>query len=237
MSAAERLVPVRRHAARPRIAAALFDWDGTLSDSRETLLAAWHRSTVDVLGRRFPVGRSEEDIVFTLPGAEIWPELAADAEQARRLADAFQIAYSDVAMHTRPFPGVVGALERLRAAGVALGVVTSKGRSRLEADATRLGLAPLLDVTICAGEAAAAKPDPAPVRAALATLAVGPDRAAMVGDTPVDIRAGTAAGALAIGVAWGHASVDELRAAGATAVATTPGDLVALLVSEEDGGQ
>jgi len=30
-------------------AAALFDWDGTLLDSRAALLRAWHEATVDVL--------------------------------------------------------------------------------------------------------------------------------------------------------------------------------------------
>ena len=35
--------------------AALFDWDGTLLDSREALLGAWHIATPKVVGRRFPV--------------------------------------------------------------------------------------------------------------------------------------------------------------------------------------
>jgi len=222
----------RAQTRRPVLEAALFDWDGTLSDSRLALLTAWHRSTMEVLGRRFPVGRSEEDIVFTRPSADIWPTLSAGAEAQARLAAAFLDAYDDLADTTRPFPGVDVALERLREAGMAVGVVTSKGRPRLDADALRLGLAPLVDVSICAGEAPGAKPDPAPVHAALAALGVSPERAAMVGDTAVDVLAGAAAGVLPVGVAWGHGTAEELMAAGAAAVATGPDDLVTLLLGD-----
>jgi beta-phosphoglucomutase-like phosphatase (HAD superfamily) len=48
-------------ASPPALCAALFDWDGTLSDSRAALLGAWHASTEQVLGRRYPSNPSEED--------------------------------------------------------------------------------------------------------------------------------------------------------------------------------
>jgi phosphoglycolate phosphatase-like HAD superfamily hydrolase len=42
-----------------------------------------------------------------------------------------------------------------------------------------------------------------------------PGRCAVVGDTPLDIAAAREAGAVAVGVASGHFTVDQLRAAGA----------------------
>ena len=42
------------------ITAVLFDWDGTLIDSRAALLAAWHESTEAVIGHRFPATAAEE---------------------------------------------------------------------------------------------------------------------------------------------------------------------------------
>lgn len=44
---------------------------------------------------------------------------------------------------------------------------------------------------------------------------LSPSQVFVVGDTPRDIEAGTAAGAVSVGVATGHFSVDELSAAGA----------------------
>jgi phosphoglycolate phosphatase len=51
----------------------------------------------------------------------------------------------------------------------------------------------------------------------------------MIGDTVYDIEMGRAAGARAIGVAWGYHDPAELLAAGAEAVAETPGHLGEML--------
>ncbi len=50
--------------------AALFDWDGTLVDSREALLAAWHESTEAVLGRRYPATAARGGRHLHPPGHE-----------------------------------------------------------------------------------------------------------------------------------------------------------------------
>jgi phosphoglycolate phosphatase len=51
----------------------------------------------------------------------------------------------------------------------------------------------------------------------------------MVGDTTFDVEMAKAAGALAIGAAWGYHEADELRAAGADAIAASLADLPGLL--------
>lgn len=215
------------------VSAALFDWDGTLSDSRQALLNAWHASTERVLGRRYPDSAADEDVVFTLPGAEIWPTLSRDSDQARELAEAFQAQYARTSLSITPFPGIPEMLRSLRERGVAVAVVTSKGRRRLEPDAERVGLSSLIDVAVCAGEAAAAKPDPAAPLAALTQLGVAPGQAAMVGDTVVDIAAGAGAGTLTIGVSWGHGGAEQLRDAGADLVAHSPEELRDLLLAAQ----
>jgi HAD superfamily hydrolase (TIGR01509 family) len=208
--------------------AVLFDWDGTLSDSRAALLASWHESSATVLGRRYPADTREEDVVFTRPGSEIWPAISRDGAQARALAEAFQLAYARHSDGIRAFPGIAAMLAEIRAAGIATGVVTSKGRRRYEPDAVRVGVAREIDVAVCAGEAAP-KPNPDGVLEALRRLGTEPDHAAMVGDTVVDIEAARAAGVIAIGVGWGHGEITALMAAGAQAVAATPAELAGIL--------
>ena len=51
----------------------------------------------------------------------------------------------------------------------------------------------------------------------------------LVGDRSFDVHAAHAHGLRAIGVLWGIGSEDELRNAGADAIARTPADLVPLL--------
>lgn len=214
--------------ASPTLGAVLFDWDGTLSDTRAALLASWHQSTEAVLGRRYPADAAEEDVVFTKPGAEIWPAIARDADEADRLAEAFQQAYERHSHMARAFPGVAEVLAALRAGGIRTGVVTSKGRERYEPDALRIAVGGEIDLAVCAGEAPP-KPDPGGVLEALNRLRIEPERAAMVGDTVVDIEAGVRAGAMPIGVGWGHGAGADLLAAGARAVAGTPVQLTRIL--------
>ena len=225
-----------RHATaatlRPLVSAALLDWDGTLVDSRAALLSAWRESTSRVLGRSYPATQAEEDLVFTLPGGQIWPTLAKDRRELAALAASFQAAYDRAAEEVRAFPRVPEVLERLRAAGVAIAVITSKARVRFEADARRAGIGRLIDVSICAEDADAAKPDPAPVLRALERLGAVGANSTMIGDTTVDIAAGAGAGTRTIGVAWGHGSEAALRAAGAEAIAHDPEELCALLLAD-----
>ncbi len=69
--------------------------------------------------------------------------------------------------------------------------------------------------------------------AALLDLAPDPASAIVIGDTPLDIQAASAAGARSLGVATGRYPVDELLASGATCAVTDlsqTGDVLSLLL-------
>jgi pyrophosphatase PpaX len=217
-------------------AAALFDWDGTLIDSRDALLAAWHASTSAVVGRRFPVSPEEEELVFTLPGAELFPRVAGDPDRAAALSAAFQEAYTENAGLVRAFPGVREMLAELRGAELAIGVATSKARQRFDHDRERAGLTGLIDAAVCQGDTDAHKPDPAPVLRALEALGASPEEAVMAGDTPVDVAAGAGAGVAVLGVAWGAGAPDALLGAGAAAVARDPQELTRMVLDRVPEG-
>jgi pyrophosphatase PpaX len=210
--------------------AALFDWDGTLLDSRRALLDAWHTATEEALGRRFPQSGDDERLVFTLPGRQLFPQLAGSPERGAALAEAFTVAYRDTGRRVRAYEGVAAMLREVRAAGIAVAVVTSKARERFDLDATRAGLAPLIDLAVCSGDAAAHKPDPAPVLHALDRLGVAPAAALVVGDTVVDVQAARAAGVEAVGVAWGPLGKEGLEEAGASVIARDPAELARIVV-------
>jgi phosphoglycolate phosphatase-like HAD superfamily hydrolase len=120
----------------------------------------------------------------------------------------------------RVLPGVEPLLVRLGAAGVMLGLVSGamEGAARTKLMPANLNRFFLFG----------AYGSDSPNRAELTTLAIEKagrlhgdlDRARVfvVGDTPRDIDAAKAAGAVSVGVATGHYSVDELLAAGGTHV-------------------
>lgn len=214
--------------------AALFDWDGTLLDSRGVLLGAWHRSTEDVLGRRWPQTGDDERLAFTLPGSQLFPQVAGSPDAGRALADVYREAYRDLGRRVRAFEGVDAMLRQVRAAGIAVAVVTSKARERFDLDATRAGLTSLIDLAVCSGDAAAHKPDPAPVLHALERLGVAAADALVVGDTVVDIQAARAAGVEAVGVAWGPLGAEGLLEAGASVIAADPAEVARIVVPRSE---
>jgi len=73
------------------------------------------------------------------------------------------------------------------------------------------------------------KPAPDLMLDAMSETGVTPAQALMVGDTSFDIMMAKAAGARAVGVAWGYQTVDELHDSGADAIADTHEDLRAIL--------
>ena len=116
-----------------------------------------------------------------------WTQIAADAlarcdgdpRHAAPLAEAYA-ARRRAAM--RLFPDALDLLERLRARGVPLGLVTN-GDARQQRDKIeRHGLARFFDAIVVEGEFGAGKPDEVVYRAALDRIGVRPADAWMVGD-------------------------------------------------------
>jgi phosphoglycolate phosphatase len=122
--------------------------------------------------------------------------------------------------------GAQATLERLGKAGVTLGLVSGAMEG-----AARTKLMPAnLNRFFVFGSYGSDSPD----RAELTRLAIGkatllrdeltPDKVYVVGDTPHDVDATKAAGGIAVGVASGHYTSDELRDAGAAFVLESLGD-------------
>lgn len=122
--------------------------------------------------------------------------------------------------HYAPFPDALAAMRELRAQGYRLGVV-SNWEAWLPRLLSRLGFAPLLEVTVVSGAEGFEKPDPRLFRLALEQLGLTPERCVYVGDNPqVDIEPAVALGMHAVLVdrrgRYGHlpsvASLYEVQA-------------------------
>ena len=79
------------------------------------------------------------------------------------------------------------------------------------------------------------KPDPRAFLRICEELAIAPEDACMIGDTPTDLATANNAGARFLGVSWGFRTHDDLVAAGAETIVATPGEvIVALGLSESE---
>ena len=110
----------------------------------------------------------------------------AEAAGTTSDADAFQSC-----LVFTPLPGVVDALRRLRAQGLALAVV-SNWDVGLHEHLRRLDLR--FDAVVTSAEAGIRKPDPRIFALALVRLRIPPERALHIGDDEIDEQAARAAG-------------------------------------------
>lgn len=189
-----------------------FDLDGTLVDTAPDLVG-----TLNVLMAEegLPPLPMHEARPFIGRGAKWLVERGFQAantplrgERLEPLFQRFLVHYqAHIADRSRPFPGVVAALEALRADGARLSVCTNKltGLSVRLLDA--LGLSYLFDAVIGADAAPAAKPDPRHLEAAIAAAGGTPGRAILVGDAATDAGAARAARVPLILVSFGYTEI------------------------------
>jgi len=187
--------------------AVLFDWDGTLVDSAERTFACYVRVfTAYGIGydhaafeRTYSPDwyRTYEEV--GLPRSH-WPE--AD----ERWISCYEATPSQLV------PGARETMERLAAAGVAQGLVSSGDGTRVRREIQGLGLERFFGAVVCGGETTRRKPDPEPLLVALERLGVAPAEAAYVGDSPEDVAMAKAAGAFAVGIPGGFPNREALTA-------------------------
>lgn len=191
--------------------AILFDLDGTLIDTNELIIRS-HQHTFRVhLGREVPAeeitphfGRGLVPIMELFGGQE-------KAEAMRRTYVEFNWAHHDAL--ARPFPGVREALADLRALGLRLAIVTGKRREIGQRGLDLFQLQEFFEAAVFFDDVAESKPHPAGVQRALELLGEPPERALMVGDSPLDIECAAAAGVRSMGVRWSAVGEAALLAA------------------------
>lgn len=200
----------------------VFDCDGTLVDSQHMIVAAMH-SAYARHGIEAPARERLLSIVgLSLPNAFARLGEGDSAFPVASFVAAYREAFFALRqqeLHLEPlFPGAREALDALAARGdVVLGIATGKSRRGVDAVLRRHGL---LDrfLTIQTADDAPSKPDPGMVLAAMRETGAAPADTVVVGDTAYDVAMARAAGAGAIGVAWGYHRPDALVAAGAPVV-------------------
>jgi phosphoglycolate phosphatase len=207
----------------------VFDLDGTLVDSSRDLATATNAALRRV-AQDTPLVPLEKVRAFVGNGAGVLIEKSLRHAGIDRPVDdvlpVFLECYEGCLLDaTLPYPGVPAALEAL--ADVTLAVLTNKPGPLARKLLGGLGLARHFDRIWGAGDVAARKPDPAGLLRLVTELEATPGETWMIGDSPVDVRTGRAAGVRVAGVTWGLAP-DELRRETPDRLIEGAGDLVAL---------
>lgn len=209
----------------------IFDLDGTLVDSVPDIARA-----AALALREAGVAPPALDAVRTMvgDGARALMARALVAAGAERNVDdllaRFLVHYTDgLCIDSRLYQGVTDLLDRLRGAGVRTAVLTNKPGELARDLLGRLGIAAGFTAIVGDGDGFPRKPDPAAARALLESAKLDPARAVVVGDGLPDVQVAQALGARSIAVAWGYVAPELLRAAGASSVVSTAGELALAL--------
>jgi putative hydrolase of the HAD superfamily len=149
----------------------------------------------------------------------------ADDAQADRWFDEYRIEYERTwALHDDAVP----CLERLRAGGRRIGIITNGDLTFQQSKVERVGLSPLVEQVIASGELGVAKPDRRIFEHACEVFDVAPAEAAYVGDRLATDAIGAAEAGL-IGV-W----LDRNREATATQLAQAAASAVVVIHSLDE---
>lgn len=207
-----------------------FDLDGTLIETSGDLAIAVNHAIGTIGLPAFPV---EEIRIFVGRGARVMLARALKAagrdepELVDRLLPLLLDHYaSQLSVHSHVYPGLIDAIEALKATGLRLAVCTNKIQRFTLPLLRDLRLDHYFDAIICGDSTPALKPDPAPLRAMIEQAGGG--RCLFVGDSSNDMRAARALNVPSIAVTFGYPDFPP-DALGANAVIEHYDELVPLI--------
>lgn len=201
------------------IKACIFDLDGTLTDTLESLVYSVN-ATLEEMGLCGIT--SEQCQAFVGNGArkllEDSLDVAGDCGHAR-IEEAVQIYKrifdENCTYQVKPYEGIMWLMKELKEKNIKTAVLSNKPHGQTVKVVKEVIGEAWIDWAQGQQEQVARKPDPEAVYTILDRLGVKKEEALYIGDSEVDIKTGHNAGLVTIGVTWGFRSRDQLIEAGA----------------------
>ncbi len=213
----------------PQLVAAIFDIDGTLTDSVDIHAMAWqealrhfgHQVSYERLRRQ--IGKGGDQLLKTLLSPKDLQAHGEELDQFR--SDLFKRKYMKL---IKPLSMVPELFQRIREAGVQIVLASSAKKDEVEYYQKLLGIEKLVEQDTSSDDAERSKPHPDIFAAAMQKLGSPPAQQVIaIGDTPYDAQATAAISIACIGVLSGGWTDQALREAGCIAIFRGPAELFA----------
>jgi phosphoglycolate phosphatase len=190
----------------------VFDLDGTLLDTHVDLveslnhtIAALDLAPVSYDDLTHLVGHGAKVMIeraCALQGHSLEPEVLAP------LLERFIVHYTEnMPGRTKPYPGLVSAMDRLKAEGYKLAVCTNKLEALARTLLDRLNLTRYFDAITGGDTFAVRKPDAGHLLGTIEMAGGDPRRVLMIGDSANDILVAHNAGVPSVAVPFGYSDV------------------------------
>lgn len=210
--------------------AVIFDLDGTLADTLESIQ---YCSNYAIGTCGFPEIPLEKFKIFVGDGAAtlIRRCLAysgdVEGEFFEKAYLRYQIFFKEHCMHNvKPYDGIPEVLEELKKAGLKIAVFSNKPHERTIDVVESLFGKGYFDEILGQADDRPKKPHPDGVFYLAEKLGVTIDEIAYVGDTSTDMMTGKSAGAWTLGVLWGFRDRAELEKYKADVIIDKPADIL-----------
>lgn len=215
--------------------ALLLDLDGTLFDTFDAILASMNGGLA-TLGEP-PLGGAELQPLIGMPVERQMAILRSwDAVRSAELADLYYSRFVERVETGLPlYPGVEETLAAL--ADRPVGTMTTRRRETARRMLRRAGLDRHFAAIVGGDEVARPKPNPDLVLHAARAVGRPPKACTVVGDAPVDVQAGRAAGTWTVAARYGYGNPEELEAAGPQAHVDAFSELPDVLARLEETGR
>ena len=212
------------------IRAVLFDWDGTVADTRPGIF----NSVRYAIGQYGIADKPDDELRYFI-GPPLYDGFehvfGVSPELANELTDTYRVYYRDKGIfECNVYDGVGDLLRELHDAGVKTAVVSSKPTEVLDRLVEHFGLAEHLDAVVGPAMDNHNSNKTVLVNQALKELMLLPSTVAMIGDRHFDMEGAKAAGVNAVGVLYGYGTEEELCKAGADAICDQVADLRGFLL-------
>ena len=208
------------------IKAAVFDLDGTLTNTLNDIATAMNRS---LRLHGLPEFSVDEYRYLVGDGAKKLAQRAVRDRQelAESVRREYQAYYQEHTLDTtRPYPGIPELLQALTERGIQVCVLSNKPHA--DTCGVVRHFFPEIPFAQIRGqvEGVPVKPDPTGALLIARTLGLKPEAFVYLGDTNVDMRTAVNAGMHPVGVTWGFRPAEELAQAGAEHLIGNPLDLL-----------
>ena len=197
---------------------AILDIDGTLVDTNYHHALAWFRAFAH-LDLILPIWRIHRHL--GMGGDQLVGALCGDGvedELGDRIRDAEGAYYGELIGEVATMDRSRELIEELKRRGHAVVLASSAKQEEVDHYLDLLDARGLVDGWTTSADVTATKPAPDLVHAALHRVDGEPGNAVMVGDTPWDVKAASAANVPTLAVVTGGFSAHELQEAGAATV-------------------
>ena len=192
----------------------LFDFDGTLVNTNDVIIASWQHTYMYYLGREESLEKITacfgEPLLLTMERE--FPEV--DPRESAEVYRNFQKENADELV--KIFPGIKELLESLKTDGFRMGVVTSRTRESAQRYMDMFGIGDYFEEMVSCEDTNIHKPNPEPILLCLKKMGITAEEALMVGDSPFDIKCANNAGVKSVLVGWritgdGQTLIDDAR--------------------------